>query len=141
MAGRSVGIYRLWLKRGFAVSAPCFPASSWRYGCEAATTAANNERGNHSRTDDRDTQIDQAQPRVEVLFEFGPFRGGRGPLFPGGPGCPTAGEVGTVVADDVFLEDGDVAVRRLSVQVPKESCPDVFAEFCAQRSGIDNLGA
>ncbi|GAP54701.1 hypothetical protein AHiyo6_12660 [Arthrobacter sp. Hiyo6] len=115
---------------------------------------------------------------IEVLFEFGPFRGGRGPVFPGGPRGATAGEVGLVVADDVFLEDGHVAVRRLHVQVPKESCTDVdrqavvdevggkqaaevvrgkpasgqlgvlncqgiaeFAEFCAQRSGMDNLGA
>lgn len=51
------------------------------------------------------TELDFAL--IEVLFEFGPFSGGRGPVFPGGPGRPAAGEVGLVVADDVFLMPGN----------------------------------
>ena len=76
---------------------------------------------------------------IEVLFEFGPFTVGRRPVFLGGPGLPAPGQVGLLVADDVFLEDGDVAVGGLDIEVAQESCADVdrqavIDQFCGQKA-------
>jgi hypothetical protein len=69
---------------------------------------------------------------VEVNLELVPLRGGDRPVFPGGSGGPPTGEVCLVVPDDVFVEDGDVAVGGLDVEVPQQSGTDV------DRQAVDN---
>jgi hypothetical protein len=63
-------------------------------------------------------QIDHAF--IEVLFESGPFHGGRRTVFLGRAGGTPPAEVGLVMPDDVFLENGDVAVGGLYIEVPEE---------------------
>lgn len=72
---------------------------------------------------------------IEVLFEFGPFSGGQGPVFPGVPCRPAAGEVGLVVADDVLLKDGHLAVGGLYVQVSKEGGANVDRQAVVDEVG------
>jgi len=62
---------------------------------------------------------------VEVLIELGPFGLGHRTVFAGWPGGAPVGQVGLVVADDVFLEDGDIAVEGLQVEVPELPAGDV----------------
>jgi len=52
-------------------------------------------------------------PLVEVGFELIPLLAGDGAVLAGRSSSAARGEVGLVVADDVFVEDGDVAVRGL----------------------------
>ena len=62
---------------------------------------------------------------VEVGLELGPLVVGDGPVLGGGPDLAPAGEVGLVVADDVFVEDGDVAAGGLEVEVAEQCGADV----------------
>ncbi len=62
---------------------------------------------------------------VEGLFELCPFLAGRGPVLLGGAKGSPSGEVRLVVADDVFLEDRDVAARGLDVEVAEQGRANV----------------
>ena len=62
---------------------------------------------------------------VEVFLELLPFLRGCRPVF--GPWAlfPAAGQVGLVVADDVFFEHGDIPAGDFQVQVAKKRSADV----------------
>ena len=52
-----------------------------------------------------------------MLLEFGAFGVGDGPVFLDGAHRASAGEVGLVVADDVFFEHRDVAAGHFEVEM------------------------
>ncbi|MDJ0346558.1 hypothetical protein QMK19_33200 [Streptomyces sp. H10-C2] len=65
---------------------------------------------------------------VEVLVELRPFRLGRLAVLALGPLGPSAVEELLVVADDVVVEDGDVAAGGLDIQVTEQGGADVDGE-------------
>ena len=74
-------------------------------------------------------------PFVEVAFELVPLFAGHGPVFAGWSSSATGGEVGLVVPDDVFVEDGHVAVGGLQVEVAEQGCADVDGEPVVDQVG------
>ena len=62
---------------------------------------------------------------IEVLLELVPLSGGRGPILTSRPRRAPAGEMGLVVADDIFLENRHITVGGLDIQMPKQRRPDV----------------
>lgn len=62
---------------------------------------------------------------VEVLLEFSPLCGTWRSIFPCRAGGPALVEVFLVVPDDVFAEDGDVAVGCLDIEVSQKCGADV----------------
>ncbi|MGQ4354885.1 hypothetical protein [Streptomyces drozdowiczii] len=54
---------------------------------------------------------------VEVLLELAPLLRGRVAVLAGWSDLAAVVQVGLVVADDVFVEAGDVAARGLDIQV------------------------
>jgi hypothetical protein len=56
---------------------------------------------------------------VEVFLELSPLGAGGGPVLVVGPQRAASGEVGVVVADEVFLEDRDVAAGGSEIEMPE----------------------
>jgi hypothetical protein len=62
---------------------------------------------------------------VEVCLEFAPFGVAGRPVFVIGPQLSAPGEMGLVVADEVFLEDRDVASRGSKIEMSEQGRADV----------------
>jgi hypothetical protein len=62
---------------------------------------------------------------VEVFLESEPLGLGDFPVLIGGAGLATPVQECLVMADDVLVEDGDVAPGRFKVQVPEQGCADM----------------
>jgi hypothetical protein len=69
-----------------------------------------------------------------VFFELGPLGGGRVTVFLGRSLVASPVEELLVVADNVVVEDRDVAAGGLDAEVPEESCSDVDGQ-----AGVDQV--